>query len=435
MNIPASVDEYLSWTTLTETSHTPSQISVHNMSRNDNDMDHESSHFRGTLPSSAQVNVKKGLPGKSRSGNNPFTRDLSPKGHKESTNPYARLASDRTRRATKSTDSRADDAPHIIAKLHAMFFLEKKSNHTSLIVSWNSEASFILKFSPYWKTPFYFDWVRFPNSSYLDIIEELFPSKEHELREQSAHNLTLESPLIMCPFSKRLAFLSTQKNSAWGKEAYTCMIYDKGSTNTMTCISPLIGERKCQLLALSPNGQYAAFGGDANGHGKHIRGLFSVTVRRLLDRMIVCEFQIPAAPSAVKAMSFDSDSNRLAVLCGGEEGSQISLYTLEFKSRKGICEHVIVKEWNPRAFIYRLSPILLFLPEDSIIIMFHTDGLFHPVAKFSMSERSAVVDTISRTSDTLVVQPEGNLYGIRIMREQWEAGDNPIVVEPTSLRF
>lgn len=453
------MDVYRSWTTLTETSQTPSQISVHNMARNDNDLNHASSHFHGTLPSSDHVNVKKSSPEKSRSDNNSLTRDLSPKGrlgksdsqskaflpkgHEKSTNPYTRLyvptePTDLYWKAV-SRNQLGDDTSEILAKPDVKIW-NGKLNHTSLIVGWNSEISLILTFSPYWKTPFHFDWVRFPNDSFPDIIAKVFPSKEHDLRERSALNHTVEAPLTMCPFSKRLAFVTTQRNSAWGRETYRCVIYDDYFTDTMTRFSPLIGDRKCQLLALSPDGRYAALGGDANGYGKHIRGLFSVTIIRLLNKTMVHELQIPAAPSAVKAMSFDSDSNRLAVLREDKNRFLISLYTCEFKSKQDIYEHVIVKHWNPRQFAkvsltYSLSPILLFLPEGSIIIMFHTEELFQSAAKpLAISGSSAVVDTISRTSDTLVVQPEGRIHGIRIMREQWEAGNKPIVVESTSPR-
>ena len=368
--------------------------------------------------------------------------DRPPTEYRKSTNPYVQLRSDKTLEAAKKSNSRAKSTFSASADPNTRMFNEPP-NHTSILINCNHDTGFLLTFSPYWKIPFNFKWAQFPISLCQDIIASKFPVRGHDIQKKYAMRYTLEPPFTTCPFSKRLAWTLTERKSAWGPELHTCIVYC-AKTMTMTArVSPLIGNRKCRFIALSPDGQYIALGGEGKSQEFGTSGahLVTVVVRRLIDGTTVCETTVPKKSTTVRAISFDADSKRLAVLSYKEQASEVLLLIFDIRSSETIQTVPIVQfEWDYEAFgrgsaLYGPFPILLFLPDNSII-MFHAEALLESAKPHDLNEiyrlhsrNSGAVDTIPLTfGDTLSVRPEGRIHAIRILRERWEMGKKPVTV-------
>lgn len=342
----------------------------------------------------------------------------------------------RTLHGQHRADSNDASDPKPVPKQLTKFELQK--DETAIMIYWQYGLFVRFVFSPYWRTPFCFNWQPLPINSLGDVVEAQ-ASPIDNVRALLPTNLEIHGPFAMYLFSKRLALITIEQDGLWSQERYTCVTYCTKTAKRLAHMS--LKGRKIHKIAISPDGNFVAFGGavkTASVAQKH----FFVTIRRVSDGSVMDRFETSLNDSgdSVKAMAFDPEGKRLMLLCQNKFPLHIYLLVRDLKTNgSGIyylkLAHPIVNGHGRTK--YFLSSVLLFLPDHSIVIMFHEKRSLHSSSLGEVEvdgpiwrEGSGVVETASdRAHRNGRLHPQGRLYAVRIPRERWESGVNPVNID------
>ena len=201
-------------------------------------------------------------------------------------------------------------------------------------------------------------------------------------------------------------------------------------------IVPIIGNRKCQLICISPDGTLLAFG--CKVRGTYCPQAILVTIRRISDSSIVDQFEhlVDDIGDPIKAMAFHPDSKQLVLLCVEEKETLCYLLVRKLKSiwtpENNVHYHQFARRRTNilvsafEANRYDLSPVLLFLPDRSIVVMFHQQDLIY----YRKLDGSANLNTVSEKAyKGELLEPHSPLFAIRVPRERWELGSEPVEID------
>lgn len=340
----------------------------------------------------------------------------------------------RTLHGQHRADSNDASDPKPVPKQLTKFELQK--DEIAIMNSWQDGFFIRFVFSPYWRAPFSLTWQSFSTDSFWDVFATLASPTDH-VRDQLPKIYEKHSLFAMCPFSKRLAVVKTERADTWAQERNICVIYCTKTAKILTHMS--FKETMFHLIAISPDGRFVAFGRAVQTHSS-LQEVF-VTIRRVSDGSIENHFLIlVTVGNSIKAMAFDPECERLIILC--QEKLHPSIYVLvrDLKTNGSVVDyHALVRPIrNKRGPTkYFLSSVLLFLPDHSIVIMFYGQGLLHfpslgeveedgPIRREGSGEVETALDRAHRNGR---LHPQGRLYAVRIPRERWESGVNPVNID------
>lgn len=359
------------------------------------------------------------------------------------TNPYRKAhLSDpsmpdlRTLHGQHRADSNDAPDPKPVPKQLTKFELQK--DETAIMIYWQYGLFVRFVFSPYWRTPFCFNWQPLPINSLGDVVEAQ-ASPVDNVRVLLPTNLERHGPFAMCPFSKRLALVTIERDGLWSQERYTCVIYCTNTAKRLAHIS--LKETKIRKIAISPDGNFIAFGG-AVETASVPQGHFFVTIRRVSDGSVMDRFEtsLNVFGNSVKAIAFDPEGKRLMLLCQDKFPGQIYLLVRDLKPNgSGIFYHTLARPISNKhgPTKYFLSSVLLFLPDHSIVIMFDEMKIFRFPSHCEVQneetlwlEGPGVVETASeRAYPNERLHPQGRLYAVRIPWKRWNSGVNPVNID------
>ena len=344
----------------------------------------------------------------------------------------------RTLHRKHRADSNDASDPEPVPKQLSKFELQK--DETAIMIYWQYGLFIRFVFSPYWITPFCFNWQPLPINSLWDVVEAQ-ASTANNVRALLPTNLEGHGPFAMCPFSKRLALVTIERDGPWSQERYTCVIYCTKTAKRLAHMS--LKKRKIRKIAISPDGNLVAFG-EAVETPSVTQGHFFVTIRRVSDGGVIDRFatSLNDREDPVKAMAFDSEGKRLLLLCHKEPRHLIYLLVRNLTPNGSSHYYYdlarpIGNKLNGRGQAkYFLSSVLLFLPDHSIVIMFYEKRLLHfpshgEVEKEETLRREGpgVVETaLERGYTREHLHPRGRLYAVKIPWKRWGSGVNPVKI-------
>jgi hypothetical protein len=342
----------------------------------------------------------------------------------------------RTLHRQHRADSNDASDPTPVPKQLTKFELQK--DETAIMIYWQYGLFIRFVFSPYWITPFCFNWQPLPINSLWDVVEAQ-ASTANNVRALLPTNLEGHGPFAMCPFSNRLALVTIERDGPWGQERYTCVIYCTKTAKRLAHMS--LKKRKIRKIAISPDGNFIAFGWALETVFVPQK-CFLVSIRRVSDGDVMDQFETSLNDSedSVKAMAFAPEGKRLMFLCQEKSPHQIYLLVRDLKPNgSGIYYHSlarpILNKLNGRGQTkYSLSSVLLFLPDHSIVIMFYEKRLLHlpshdEVEKEETLRREGpvVVETALEGAYTRErLHPQGRLYAVRIPWKRWVSRVDPV---------